>query len=451
MPLSFSLRLIFLCAFGCISLIFWWAYHIPKANADITVFFLSGQVSPPVANPPPWISGGNAWSIWFLMTSDLDLLPQVDPVTLDLRWVFWSENAGWITFDHDRGNAHIDCPSGVLSGGVTCPVTGYAWSPNAGWIHLGGDSALDSLSRVTYDPDTTGLTGFWYSPNLWWIPLEGITVSSVPLGFQWRVRVIGNIAGRTLLDTNYNDIQTPFDTLSLMSFLADLRKQISYMGRGYSASNTTIDYRIKTDGDYIVPSTGWEDDSVRSYIVIGYDIIIKWSILENPEYPLSLIAIKSANGEWGNIYIERDIGGPSSPDRIYASLVAEGSIISGTKDLLWNPEHYIDISYLNIPTRQLYIRGIMISRNTIGGAARNPAVCPELIWQECLPDIAEKYDFNYFRNFFPGDASYNTTHRAYTKAPYLDTYSMVIEYDSRILSNPPPGLDFYDIINEKRL
>lgn len=87
--------------------------------------------------------------------------------------------------------------------------------------------------------------------------------------------MIGNIAGRTLLDTNYNDIQTPFDTLSLMSFLADLRKQISYMGRGYSASNTTIDYRIKTDGDYIVPSTGWEDDSVRSYIVIGYDIIIK--------------------------------------------------------------------------------------------------------------------------------------------------------------------------------
>jgi hypothetical protein len=85
---------------------------------------------------------------------------------------------------------------------------------------------------------------------------------------------------------------------------------------------------------------------------------------------------------------------------------------------------------------QLLIHGSLISHNTIGGAVVNPsqkAVCPFYV-ASCDRISALPYDLNYFRAFYGKDES-----RAWGNAEY-DDYSLIIEYDPRILSDPPPGV-----------
>ena len=84
---------------------------------------------------------------------------------------------------------------------------------------------------------------------------------------------------------------------------------------------------------------------------------------------------------------------------------------------------------------QLYIQGSLVSRNTIGGASvsRTQVVCPYNA--TCTYESAIRYDLNYFRAY---DKEAWT--RAYTNNS-LDDYSVIIEYDSRVVSNPPPGFE----------
>lgn len=86
----------------------------------------------------------------------------------------------------------------------------------------------------------------------------------------------------------------------------------------------------------------------------------------------------------------------------------------------------------------MYINGTLFSRNTIGGASKNLniPVCPYN--SPCNVTDAQKYDLNYFRLF---DVRDGVGKRAY-KNDSLDKYSVIIEYDSRVISNPPPALDF---------
>lgn len=406
-----------------------------------TTYSLSGKV----VWPTPWHFSGNAGSVSFLPLTESLLTPRLDSTGF-IHWAFWTENLGWISFDHGVLAVtlpYVYCPADVLSGWLTCDVAGYAWSHTAWWIHLGGDGSIDAISDLRYDPDTRYMNGFAYSQGVGWIPLEGIQLVEVNRGFQWRAYVIGNISGKRTYDTAYNSITDSFDTKSFSAFLNTIRKRVIELGRWYSDSNTTLNYKILYNTDYIVPDSGWESNNIRSYIVIWGDIIIEGAILQNPSYPVALIALKWPGWVGGNIYIKDDIGW-ALPDTIYASLIAEWAVISGEKNSITGlPDFYIDHSLLNVPVNQLYVNGTIISRNTIGWAARGTPVCPVFV-DNCNPLLARRFDFNHFRNFVAGSALYNLTHRAYTKVPYLDGYSFVAEYDSRMLIDPPPGLDLYE-------
>jgi len=79
-----------------------------------------------------------------------------------------------------------------------------------------------------------------------------------------------------------------------------------------------------------------------------------------------------------------------------------------------------------------------MSRNTIGGAVQSGnAVCP-YNEQACAYDYAIRFDLNYFRNYLSGGTLLTT--RAYPDSTY-DNYSVIIEHDQRISTNPPPGLE----------
>jgi len=59
-----------------------------------------------------------------------------------LSGTFWFGNVGWAIFNHEVGGVErprILCSEEVFRNTtLTCPVSGYAWSQNAGWIALSG-------------------------------------------------------------------------------------------------------------------------------------------------------------------------------------------------------------------------------------------------------------------------------------------------------------------------
>lgn len=52
-------------------------------------------------------------------------------------------------------------------------------------------------------------------------------------------------------------------------------------------------------------------------------------------------------------------------------------------------------------TAQLFLRGSVISDNTIGGASMTPLKCPYGATGTCSDQEAKRYDLNYFR-FYDG-------------------------------------------------
>ena len=91
----------------------------------------------------------------------------------------------------------------------------------------------------------------------------------------------------------------------------------------------------------------------------------------------------------------------------------EGSLYSGIdKDNLYNGTTE---GVLTLGNNQLYIRGSLISRNTIGGSFTTPS--PTCVYSEttvtCTPERSIQYDLNYFRQTPPTRAPIAPTTRAY--------------------------------------
>jgi hypothetical protein len=87
--------------------------------------------------------------------------------------------------------------------------------------------------------------------------------------------------------------------------------------------------------------------------------------------------------------------------------------------------------------RQLYIGGSVISSNTIGGSVTN--ICPFYL-SSCTAVESRANDLDYIRDGYfltplPANAAINTTAVKYPKIP------LIIEYDMRVMQDPPPGLE----------
>lgn len=167
-------------------------------------------------------------------------------------------------------------------------------------------------------------------------------------------------------------------------------------------------------------------NDVRSIVIVGGDVVItSENISGKSNFPRAIVVLENNHNIGGNIYIKGNV------KNIYSSLVAEKSILSGEGvNNLYNdqPEEIA-----NLPKNQLYIYGLVASRNTIGGASysSDSVKCPYNS-ENCTNITAQVFDFNYFRNFDnrnPGTRTY--------KDVSLDEYSMIIEYDVNILKNPP--------------
>jgi hypothetical protein len=200
------------------------------------------------------------------------------------------------------------------------------------------------------------------------------------------------------------------------TFMDHLRKNVAMMSRNrsdYSNAPYTI-YK----GD--VTLTGGSFDAKKSIIVVGGDIRISENISQK-DSPLAVIALSSPDGIWGNIFIDQSV------TDVHASLIAEKWVQSSGD-------------------YQLYIHGSLIASNTFGDATAGTSfhrICPYHVTVPCTLEIAKKYDFAEMRAGFENlQASDKVSHRSLSSrsSEYPDI-PMIIEQDSRVSWNPPPGLE----------
>ncbi len=362
---------------------------------------------------------------------------------------FYTQTIGLVTFNTD---AHIVAPSSGRPSDLWS-VIGTATS-NAGVIDLTG---------VQYSPVTRSLIGYGMNYGIGRVPfgiasttIDPVTglpvvppgsVTSIDISrwFEWRVKVLGNIWGQTSFDTFYA-LGARFNASLMNDTLNRIRKNVSLLSRNLSdtLSNTSFDWSTsntlwnklffinKTNIEktivYSNISTTFPSSSVDSLIIIWGDLIIDRDILDTTwSLPKGIIILKNEDWIGGNIIVQNTV------KKIESSIFTQWSLYSGnTKTDLYN-DTIQEITTLW--ENQLYIHGSLLSRNTIGGSFTTPtATC--VYWeQNCTNELSIRYDLNYFRG---SPAIRDTTTRAFRDTT-LDTYSCIIETDTRFASNPPPG------------
>jgi hypothetical protein len=167
-------------------------------------------------------------------------------------------------------------------------------------------------------------------------------------------------------------------------------------------------------------------------IVYGANVYISWDLPFDTAYPKphGLIVLKDINGSGWNIYIS------SWVTDLAMIMYADRTLFSGECGGAFGP--WCD-AYKS-PTdkiNQLHFFGSLIANNTIGGSPQYIAKCPYDA-PTCLPSTAYQYDLNHFR-YYDG-----VTGLASSNVPvWMENYSFLLEYDSRVITKPPTG--FKDI------
>ncbi len=209
------------------------------------------------------------------------------------------------------------------------------------------------------------------------------------------------ILGQNNAWDQYNGIKT---SSARSDFWNTLHKAITLLSRNRT-TYSDVDYIVST---WSITVNNNSFTSKRSLIAIGADITVVQNI-DKRNHPLSIIALTDTNGNGGNIHIA------DSVTDIESSLFAEHSVASSG-------------------SHQLYIHGSLISANTTGDTLA--WICPYYV-SLCIDPAQydlEKLRAWYLTDLLPANAATSTTAASH---PWD---ALIIEYDGRVLSDPPPGL-----------
>lgn len=356
------------------------------------------------------------------------------------------QSVGIATFD---ASAAIVPPA---SGKATdfWPVTGTMTSPNAGTINLSGPN-----TNLCFDPINRSFQGYGW--NNWvgrvyfgaGVCSAAGAVAQTGAAFLGKVKIIGNAGGTTIFDSLYAQ-GARFNTNAFNNTLQRVRKNVGTLSRNLTSvqKNTTTNSTFNNVNPVIVGDkivfvnetstlktlvlTDSLFNSVRSIIVIGGDVKIAGTggIVFSPPSSNSkaVIVIKNNNNIGWDIYIDQYVS------RIQATLLAEGTVYSGNGPGDIYNDSTADVT--NLPLKQLWVQGSILSRNTIGGSVQGAAICP-LPGDTCDFQTSIRYDLNYFRAI---SIPFDPAKRAY-KDSSLDEYTVIIDYDLRNTTNPPPWFE----------
>ncbi len=210
------------------------------------------------------------------------------------------------------------------------------------------------------------------------------------------------ILGQNNLGNTYFGLDTSADVRN--DFWNMVRKNVALLSRNRTIY-TDVDYDIIRDHDISIDATAFA--TKRTIVVIGGDVTITSDIPLDPDKALSVITLSNATGSGGNITID-----PVVRD-VHVSLFAEKSLFSHGDN-------------------QLYIYGSLLSQNTMGKSILG--ICPYYVSSCTNP---ESYDLEKIRKNYmllPVTAGHMASSPRALEHP---KNSLIIEYDGRILTDPP--------------
>lgn len=395
---------------------------------------------------------GNAGKVIFSWASDPD---NARLEGTHLKWKFTIQTIGDVFFSWVQ---IVPPPSGKVND--LWGVSGTAWSDNAWWVYL---------TWLLYSPTDKRLIGQGWNDAIGKVPFgswQYIGDDDIGAGFVGRVKILGSSIGNPIYNTEdiYTLTYRNIASSKLTEYLNTIRENVAYITRNIPEQyiNTSTALPIKTlqgkaifkfdttspDSSRLIRysdiKSKFESTNIQSIIILGGDIYIDMSIeydLLQDTHPKTIIALKdSTTNKGGDVYVGKDV------KRLYSSIITDWHIYSGEgPNLIYNTT-LTKIPYLSV--KQLYILGTVASYNTIGWSTQVETVCPYRS-KDCTFEQAVMYDFNYFRSIdekelestqswkIKGERTPDT--RSYTNTS-LDKYSVIIEYDTRVSTDPPPGM-----------
>ncbi len=181
----------------------------------------------------------------------------------------------------------------------------------------------------------------------------------------------------------------------------------------------------------VLNSPWFKLDWKKTIIVRWWNLYIKSNVINNTAGDiLWIIVLKDTNNKWWNVYIDTQV------QKLDAVIYADKSVISYNEfynnwDASNTSRHEVDANINNaVMQNQLYIYGSVFSENTIWWAKLDPPVCPfyvDALGLNCDMSRAQRYDFNYLRWW---------TQNKYD--PTYENYPVIIKYNSRVQTTPPP-------------
>ncbi|MBI4127360.1 hypothetical protein HY463_01495 [Candidatus Peregrinibacteria bacterium] len=235
--------------------------------------------------------------------------------------------------------------------------------------------------------------------------------------------------------------QTPKNTAVCGSLSSRMNAQNSGSCKTTGISTLMNGLLLYAESDvYVGGSTSFTD---KTLVVNGADVYIEGNVYGGK---LGIVVLKD-DGKGGNVYISPDV------TDLYANIFADGSVFNESDTTssgvpTWSSGDARTDALLN----QLYIKGSIISRNTIGGASGS-ATSPYNLGDGTTSTsvtTAEEYDFNKFREFrlcYPLDSGGNVDETGTTtdcdegesrSAEYTGTSDspLIVEYDPPSASMP---------------
>lgn len=369
-----------------------------------------------------------------------------------LTGYFWIGTIGWASFEN------VDFSQSWVNPASIDPyyLSGWAWSDYAGWIDF------SETGKVIWEPSTGSFSGYAWNDGIGWINMLGASIENTSSGLIGKVKIIGQAWGQ-FFDTTYSIKDISIQGKMMNPIINAVRKNVAILLRNLPDTKMNTNFSVSTPNTYqstvIFAYTGMSpvhvsydkqgidtlfDDIVnptKSLVVVGGDVYIDKNIISwwvSWDHPKSIIVLKNTQWVGGDVYIDGNV------TKLMSSIVAEWSLFSWYYS--WTsqtPTLYNKTAsgLLLLPSGQLYIYGSAISHNTIWGAYGQGVgnyVCP-FTEMSCTKSVAIRYDFNYFRDFQKTSPLANSL-RGYKNNSY-DDYSIVIEYDPRVQSMPPPGLE----------
>ncbi|HBB27515.1 TPA: hypothetical protein DCZ36_03410 [Candidatus Gracilibacteria bacterium] len=234
------------------------------------------------------------------------------------------------------------------------------------------------------------------------------------------VRVVGQIQGQgkqviTGQIKNFSDI-------SLFDIRSSVKKNITEMTRGMKSGD------ILSGVKYIEGNTTISGDQSYELLVVRNGNVMISDNLNTAGKKLGIIAIRDdqSRTDLGNVYVKNTV------TKIQAYICADGGFMSA--DSNGNPYTQNTVARTNALKTQLILKGLLLTRNTIGGAIGDSGsyILPGGSKTSDI-DKTIMYDLNYIRRGYSGwDKNGNG---ALDTGEYKDPF--VIIYDTAIQNNPP--------------